>query len=100
MKTLITVIISAAFASAAWADDEARIVDNQKLVAPDDNVYSQLCIAALDSRYVVQQRAEELGVNPTRLGQVTCNDMSLREFAALYGQQQIVSQNMGGAGTP
>lgn len=91
MKHLIFAAAMTA-AMAAHADDNDQ---RQRVVADNQqDIYTQLCMAALESKYVLREKARELGVNRTRLRQLTCNGMSPREFRAEYGQEQVVTRAM------
>lgn len=84
---------AAAIALVSGAAQAGEMQDHQaKLVVKNENVYTQLCMAALESKYVMQEKARELGVNTSRLRQLTCNGMSPREFRATYGTEQIVTR--------
>ncbi len=84
----LTFIAAMAISAASFAGPENQPT---RLTAAGD-VYSQLCMAALESKYVLKEKAKELGVNHTRLRQLTCNGMSPREFRAEYGTEQIITQ--------
>lgn len=92
MKTLTAILVALTFASTAIADDaETKVIGNKALKAAENNVYSQLCLAAVESKYVAQRRAEELGVQPSRLRQIECNGMAIWQFAEKYEQNRIVT---------
>ncbi|MCB1691124.1 MAG: hypothetical protein KDI19_00085 [Pseudomonadales bacterium] len=83
MKKIAAFVFALSVAAGAQADN-AKIVGDQRFVASGDNVYSQLCMAALESKYVLEQRAEELGVSKSDMKDVTCNGLSLVRFAKTY----------------
>lgn len=89
MKYLIfTAAMTVAMAAQANESNERHVVEADS----KQNVYTQLCMAALESKYVLAERARELGVNRTRLRQLTCNGMSPREFRAKYGSEQTITR--------
>ena len=61
-----------------------KIVGDQKFIAAGDGPYSQLCMAALDSKYVLLQKAKALGISKHQLRDVTCNGLTLVRFAREY----------------
>ena len=75
--------VGLALSSLSFAD-ETKVVGDQKFVTKSGDTYGQLCMAALDSKYVLLQRAEELGVSKVQLKDVTCNGLSLVRFAKTY----------------
>ena len=95
---LVVVVMVSSVAAAAQAAGAAettaeitKVVGDTRLTADKGNVYSQLCLAALDSEYVLEARANELNIHDSRLRQITCNGYSIRAFARRYGKSQEVT---------
>ncbi len=67
-------------------------ISAQEHVASDGTVFkatdmspaAQLCMAALESREALRAKARELNISRRELNQVSCNDMTLVEFARAY----------------
>lgn len=83
MKKLVIMAVALTVSLNAFAD-ESRLVGNQKFVVPEGDVYGQLCLAALESRYVLEHRAEELGVSKQTMKDIECNGLSLIRFAKTH----------------
>ena len=90
MKHLIFIVLI--LVSAAAQADMVAEETTTRTVAKNQNIYTQLCMAALESKYVMEEKARELGVRRSRLRQVTCNDMSPAEFRAKYAQEQLITE--------
>lgn len=71
------------FTASAMAGEHLS-ADGTVFVTTDDNAPAQLCMAALESREALRQKARELRMNNRDLAKVSCNDMSLVEFAKAY----------------
>ena len=46
--------------------------------------YTQLCIAALESKEAMNAKARELNIGRREMKQVVCNDLSLYEFVEAH----------------
>ncbi len=79
MKKYIAIAFSLALTHSAAADNKV-IVDGQRYVT-SDNQYSELCMAALESKAALRKKAEELNINRRDIKRVACNGMSLVRFA-------------------
>lgn len=58
--------------------------DGTVFKATDASPAAQLCMAALESREALRAKARELNMSRREQNQVSCNDMSLVEFAKAY----------------
>lgn len=83
MKKIIFLAAALVISASSYGATQ-KVVGDQKFVAAGDGPYSQLCMAALDSKYVMEQRARELGISKHQLRDVTCNGLSLVRFAREY----------------
>ena len=79
MKLLISTLVVMAMTVPAIAAEQ---VNNKGTVfkSSDDSAAAQLCLAALESREALNQKARELKMSRRTLGKVSCNDMSLVDF--------------------
>ena len=79
MKLLISTLVVIAMTVPAIAAEQ---VNNKGTVfkSSDDSAAAQLCLAALESRDALDQKARELKMSRRTLGKVSCNDMSLVDF--------------------
>ncbi|NQV64636.1 MAG: hypothetical protein HQ497_04650 [SAR86 cluster bacterium] len=80
MKHLMCLFVAMSLSINAYSK-EIQLDDGARFVTKDENPYSQLCIAALESRDAIKAKAEELGIGRRAQKQVVCNDLSLYEFA-------------------
>lgn len=72
--TFICIALTSAFANAGEI----------KFVNADGSSLSEVCIAAVDSRESMHNKARELGVKPVTLQSIVCNGKPLPEFVSLY----------------
>lgn len=82
-RAATTLILTLAFSAPAFAEP-TKIVGNQKFTAEGNDVYGQLCLAALENKYVLEAKAKELGISRTKMKDITCNGLSLVRFAKEY----------------
>ena len=80
MKHRICLFVALSLSINAYAK-EIQLDDGARIVIEDENPYSQLCLAALESREAIKAKVEELGIGRRAQKQVVCNDLSLYEFA-------------------
>jgi len=83
MKHRICLFVALSLSVNAYAK-EIQLDDGARFVIEDENPYSQLCLAALESREAIKAKVEELGIGRRAQKQVVCNDLSLYEFAEKY----------------
>ncbi len=76
MKKILTIALLALFTTSAFADSDKTQTNDQA-----NNPYTQLCIAALDSKQALRQKARELGISKSARDRLVCNELSLGEFA-------------------
>ena len=82
MKSFITyILLTVAFSASA---DELQLSNDTLFRTTDTSKEAQLCLAALESREALKQKARELKVSNRILKKVMCNDMSLVEFAKAH----------------
>lgn len=78
-------LLSASIFAQTPATSAKHITSDGTLFRTTDNTpAAQLCVAALESREALREKAKDLRVNRRELKQVTCNDMSLVEFAKTH----------------
>ena len=80
MKQMTLMFIVLTMSVSAFAK-EIQVIDDAKFVAQDSSPYSQLCLAALESKDAFKAKALELGVSRREQKQVVCNGLSMYEFA-------------------
>lgn len=80
MKQITFMFIVLSLSVSAFAK-EMQIIDDARFVTKDSSPYSQLCLAALESREAFKAKALELGVGRREQKQVVCNELSMYEFA-------------------
>ncbi len=56
-------------------------VAGTRYVSTTDNVYAELCIAALDSKDAVKAKARELNLSRRTVNKVLCNETPIMDFA-------------------
>ncbi len=54
------------------------------LVPGDDSLYTQICIAAVDSDAAVNAKLQDHGLDQTDIRDLSCNGLSLSRFAAKH----------------
>lgn len=84
MKKMI--FLACVLFTASVSAEEQLTVDGTVFKTTDDSPApaAQLCMAALESREALRDKARELNMNSRDLDEVSCNDMSLVEFARNY----------------
>ncbi len=83
LKTLSALIVTLMFAAPTFAD-ASKVVGDQRFKAEGNDIYGQLCLAALENKYVLEAKAKELGVSRATMKDITCNGLSLVRFAKEY----------------
>lgn len=79
MKYLISTLITIALTAPAIAAEPVHS-NGTVFKSSDDSAAAQLCLAALESREALNQKARELKMSRRTLEKVSCNDMSLVDF--------------------
>ncbi len=76
---MATLVLSASSFASEQVDAEYT-----QFRAGSDNPVSQLCIAALESKDALREKAIELKMTRKEVRRVECNDMDINEFAHAY----------------
>ncbi|MDZ7686468.1 MAG: hypothetical protein U5O39_16945 [Gammaproteobacteria bacterium] len=84
---LIAAMILTVMVSPVFADDVRRAGD-VLLRAQSANVYSELCLAALDGTNQLHRKAQEAGIPEHRLSDIQCNGVSINAFADRYATER------------
>ncbi len=83
MKKLALIVTGLMLSASIFAQEHIAS-DGTRFKTTDETPAAQLCMAALESREAINAKARELGVNRREQKQVSCNGMSLVEFAKTH----------------
>ena len=86
----LTILLAAmllSFGVAADQDSDSKRMDRRTEMGSSQsvgNLHTQVCVAALESRAAMNQKAKELGVSRRDLKKLECNGIPAARFARIY----------------
>lgn len=83
MKKLALTLAGLLLSASIYAQEHVA-ADGTVFKTTDSSPAAELCMAALESREALRAKAKELKMSRREQNQVSCNDMSLVEFAKAY----------------
>ena len=83
----VTVLLLGMMASGVVPAQMEVVSSDVYYISENESAYSQVCMAALESKELAKRTAIELGVGRRELNKIRCNDLSVMEFAKLNGDK-------------